>query len=403
MTAIREAQTTTPVVRLHLAVELSWNRWKLAFTIGHGQPPRLRTIAARNLDGLVREIARAKRRFGLPDAALVVSCYEAGRDGFWLHRWLVAHGIDNVIVDSASIEVNRRQRRAKSDRLDAAKLVSMLLRFHDGEHKVWSVVRVPDVAEEARRQLHRELIAVQDERTEHVNRIKALLASQGTALACVTAQFPEDLATLRCWDGSPLPDDLQQRLRREFARWQLADRQVKDLENERTRRIRRDETPCVEAVRGLLGLAGVGLCGAWVLVHELFGWRRFSNRRQVGAIVGLTPTPFQSGTSRREQGISKAGNAHVRRLMIELAWGWLRWQPQSALSDWYQRRFAAHGARARKVGIVALARKLLVALWRYLDQGEVPAGAREVRWQTKVNKASGASRASPTSVSPVRT
>jgi transposase len=342
---------------------------------------------------LLREIAKAKRRFGLPEDAAVVSCYEAGRDGFWLHRWLTAQGIANAIVDSASIEVNRRQRRAKCDRLDAAKLLTMLLRFHAGEHKVWSVVQVPDVAEEQRRQLHRELLAVQDERTRHVSRIKALLAGQGIALARVTAAFPEALAQLRSWDGSALASDLQQRLLREFERWQLADRHVRDLEDERKQRIRRDETPHVEQVRSLLGLAGVGLSGAWLLVFELFGWRQFRNRRQVGALVGLTPTPYQSGVSSREQGISKAGSKQVRRLMVELAWAWLRWQPDSALSDWYRRRFADHGKRARKVGIVALARKLLIALWRYLEHGEVPEGARLVDWRAKVNaKASGAGK-----------
>src|SRR5215472_10631628 len=193
MTATRDVQSTTSVPRLHLAFELSWNQWKLAFTIGHGQPARLRSVAARDLSGLLKEIARAKRRFGLPDDAAVVSCYEAGRDGFWLHRWLVSQGIVNVIVDSASIEVNRRKRRAKSDRLDAAKLVSMLLRYHAGETKVWSVVRVPQAADEDRRQLHREIIAIQDERTQHVNRIKAFLASQGIELARVTQKFPEVL------------------------------------------------------------------------------------------------------------------------------------------------------------------------------------------------------------------
>jgi transposase len=390
MTATRDVEITTTRARLHLAFELSWSQWKLAFTIGHGQPARLRTIAARNLPGLLAEIAKAKRRFDLPDDAAVVSCYEAGRDGFWLHRWLIAQGIGSAIVDSASIEVNRRRRRAKSDRLDAVKLVGMLLRYHAGETKVWSVVRVPTTADEDRRQLHRELIAVQDERTEHTNRIKALLASQGIALASVTSAFLEDLAALQCWDGSTLPDDLQHRLRREFARWQLADQHVRELEIERKRRIRSDATPQVEPVRRLLGLSGIGASGAWLLVHELFGWRRFRNRRQVGAIVGLTPTPFQSGNSRREQGISKAGNVPARRMMVELAWVWLRWQPNSALSLWYERRFAHHGARARKVGIVALARKLLVALWRYLDQGEIPAGARLVSWKAKLNREAGA-------------
>ena len=385
MTATHEEHLSTTAARLHLAFELGWSQWKLAFTIGHGQPARLRTIGARDLPALLKEIAKAKRRFGLPDDAGVVSCYEAGRDGFWLHRWLTSQGVANVIVDSASIEVNRRKRRAKSDHLDAAKLVSMLLRYHAGESKVWSVVKVPQAADEDRRQLHRELIEVQDERTEHVNRIKAFLAGQGIALASVTATFPEQLAKLRCWNGSELGADLRQRLLREFARWQLADRHVKELEQERKKRIRSDQTPHVDEVRSLLELAGIGLSGSWLLVFELFGWRKFTNRRQVGAIVGLTPTPYQSGDSSREQGISKAGNRALRRMMVELAWTWLRWQPDSALSCWYTRRFAYHGKRARKVGIVAVARKLLIALWRYLEEGEIPAGARLVSWRAKVS------------------
>jgi transposase len=394
MTATREEQVTRNSPRLHLAFELGWSQWKLAFTTGHGQPPRLRTVAARDLSTVLAEIAKAKQRFGLPDDAEVVSCYEAGRDGWWLHRWLISQGIANVIVDSASIEVNRRKRRAKSDHLDAAKLVSMLVRYHAGESKVWSVVKVPDEADEDRRQLHRELIAVQDERTEHVNRIKAFLAGQGIALANVSAAFPEELPKLRCWDGSELGADLQKRLLREFARWQLADRHVKDLEVDRKRRIRADQTPHVERVRGLLQLSGIGLSGSWLLVYELFGWRKFTNRRQVGAIVGLTPTPHQSGESSREQGISKAGNRALRRMMVELAWTWLRWQPDSELSRWYDLRFAHQGKRARKVGIVAVARKLLIALWKYVEQGEIPAGARLVGWRTKISgKASGAGAA----------
>src|SRR5262245_21148159 len=395
MTATHDVQRTTNGPRLYLAFELSWCQWKLAFTIGHGQPARLRTIAARDLPALLKEIHKAKQRFGLPDDAAVVSCYEAGRDGFWLHRWLASQGISNVIVDSASIEVNRRKRRAKSDRLDAAKLVSMLLRYHAGETKVWSVVRVPQAADEDRRHLHRELIAVQDERTEHVNRIKAFLAGQGIAWATVTATFPEELPRLRCWDGSELGADLRQRLLREFARWQLADQHVKELENERKQRIRRADTAQVDKVRGLLNLSGIGLSGSWLLVYELFGWRTFANRRQVGAIVGLTPTPFQSGGGSAEPGISKAGSKVLRRMLVELAWGWLRWQPDSELSRWYARRFAQQGKRARKVGVVALARKLLIALWRYVEQGEVPAGARLTSWRAKVNaKSTGAGQGS---------
>lgn len=235
MTTTRDEQSTQSAIRLHLAFDLGWTEWKLAFTVGHGQPPRLRTIRARDLEALQREIARDKERFGLPADAPVVRCYEAGRDGFWLHRWLLAHGIDNRVVDSSSIEVNRRSRRAKSDRLDAGKLVAMLVRYHGGETKVWSVCRVPDAADEDRRRLHRELIELKDERTRHVNRIKGLLANHGVGLAAVDASFPETLKEARLWDGSGLGPDLTGQLLREFARWQFGDRQVRDLEGERNK------------------------------------------------------------------------------------------------------------------------------------------------------------------------
>lgn len=384
MTTTRELQSTATSIRLHLAFELGWSEWKLAFTIGHGQSPRLRTIRARDREAVLREIARAKDRFGLPVDTPVVSCYEAGRDGFWLHRWLIAQGIDNRVVDSSSIEVNRRARRAKSNRLDAGKLAAMLLRYHAGETKVWSVCRIPDVADEDRRHLHRELIELKDERTRHINRIKGLLANQGLAVATVDASLPEKLNEIRLWDGSELGAELKGQLLREHARWQFVDRQIRDLEGERSKRIRRDDTPQVNLVRRLLELKGVGLSGAWLLVHELFGWRTIGNRKELGAMVGLTPTAYQSGSSSHEQGISKAGNRRLRRLLVELAWCWLRWQPTSALSQWYERRFGV-GQRARKVGIVALARKLLIALWRWLEQGELPAGAKLCPWRPKVN------------------
>lgn len=290
MTTTHRTDAITPVVRLHLAFELGCTEWKLAFTVGHGQAPRLRTIGACNTKALLAGLAKAKRRFQLPEDAPVVSCYEAGRDGFWLHRWLEANGIANVIVDAASIEVNRRSRRAKTDRLDAAKLVAMLLRYHGGETKVWSVVRVPNDGDEDARQLHRELLELKDERTAHVNRIKSYLACQGLA-AEVTDDFPARLEQLRRWDGSAVPAELRQRLLREFERWRFVNRQIRDLENERRKRIRRQATPQTEKVRTLLGLRGIGLNGAWLLVYELFGWRHIRNRRQLGALVGLTPTP----------------------------------------------------------------------------------------------------------------
>lgn len=283
MTAAHQSNDIPKTGVLYLAFELGEKDWKLAFTIGAGQKPRLRSMPARDLPRLQEEIVKAKKRFGLAADAVVRSCYEAGRDGFWLHRHLLAGGVDNSVVDSASIEVNRRQRRAKTDRLDAGNLLGLLVRFHGGEKKVWSVVRVPSAADEDARQLHRELEELKDERTMHVNRIKGLLVSQGLAAAAVGKDFAVWLEEARLWDGLPVPQDLQQRLLRELERWQLLDRQIKALEHERRQRIRNDATPHVNKVRSLMDLWGIGLNGAWVLVFELFAWRRFNNRKQVGS------------------------------------------------------------------------------------------------------------------------
>jgi transposase len=359
---------------LYLAFELGWSEWKLAFTTGVQQSPRLRSCKGRDLVALEKEIAKAKERFGLPPKCAVFCCYEAGRDGFWLHRYLTAAGYDNQVVDSSSIEVNRRKRRAKSDRLDAHKLLSMLLRQHGGEAKVWSVVQVPSVSAEDRRQLHRELLTLKSERTEHVNRIKGLLASQGLA-ATINAQFPTTLVELRLWDGAAVPADLQERLLREFARWQLVQEQIASVDKERSQRIRHSQEKCHDQVRRLQKLRGVGINSAWLFTMEFFGWRQLRNRRQVAALAGLVPTPYQSSDSEHEQGISKAGNRRLRVMAVELAWCWLRYQPGSELSQWYGKRFSKGNVRARKIGIVAVARKLLVALWNYLETGELPPGA----------------------------
>jgi transposase len=385
MTTTRQDQTIDRRPILHVAFELGLGQWKLAFTIGLAQAPRLRTVTARDQAAVLREIALAKTRFALPPDAPVVSCYEAGRDGFWIQRWLTAAGVVNYVIDSSSIEVNRKQRRAKSDALDAGALVRLLVRYQLGEKKSFSVVRVPSAADEDQRQLHRELSALKDERTSLVNQLKGLLYSQGLLLPTVNAQFPEWLSQARCWDGNAVGGELQARLRRTFERWQLLQRQIAALETAQRQRIGAEPTPQVEMVRRLMTLKGIGGCGAWMLVKELFGWRRGFNRKQLGALVGLVPTPFASGQSRREQGISKAGNKRVRRLLVELAWCWLRHQPESALSGWFRRRFA-EGARLRRIGITALARKLLIALWRYLEHGEVPAGAVLVDWQPKLRK-----------------
>jgi transposase len=321
------------------------------------------------------EIQQAKKRFGLPEAAPVLSCYEAGRDGFWLHRYLMVSGIENLVVDSASIEVNRRAKRAKTDRLDVGKLVTMLIRYHSGEKRVWSVVHVPSVEAEDKRHLHRELGTLKSDRTRHTNRIKGLLAGQGVRLP-VKGDFLERLERVRLWDGSPLPPGLQSRLRQEYACWQFVNRHIQELEAERAEMLRTSTDPSVEQVRQLLRLRAIGENSAWLFVMEFFGWRAFRNRREVGSLAGLTPTPYQSGDEMREQGISKAGNRPIRAMAVEIAWSWLRYQPQSELSLWFQRRFAHGSKRVRKIGIVALARKLLVALWRYLAFGEIPAGAQ---------------------------
>jgi transposase len=368
---------------LYLALELGWDAWKLAFASGPGPAPRRREMLARDVACLAGEIAEAKRRLGLPADCPVVSCYEAGRDGFWLHRCLLAQGVQNVVVDSSSIEVNRRQRRAKNDRLDAEKLLSMLLRYAGGETKLWSVVQVPTVEQEDARQLHRELLTLQEEATQHTNRIKSLLATCGLAIE-IDRHFPQKLKELRQWDGSPLPAALHQRLLREFERLQVANRQARELQQQRAKEVReRDGSAAVEQVRKLLCLRGIGIRSSWLYAHEFFAWRKFKNCRQVGSLCGLAPTPYASGQIDRDQGISKAGNKRMRWMAVEIAWGWLRFQPDSELSRWFYARFGRGSSRQRRIGIVALARKLLVQLWKYLETGIPPAGAILSDWRPK--------------------
>src|SRR3990172_7916023 len=243
-----------------------------------------------------------------------------------------------------------------------------------GEKKVWRVVRVPGVEAEDRRQFHRELEDLKAERTRHINRMKGLLAGQGVRLE-IGSVFVEKLSAIRLWDGRPIPEGLRARLEREYKRLQFIQGQIRELEGQRVEAIRRSADPEVEKVRQLLRLKGIGLNSAWVNTMEFFSWREFRNAKEVGALAGLTPTPYQSGDSSRERGMSKAGNRHVRALAIEIAWGWLRYQPESELSRWYQRRFGGGSSRVRRIGIVALARKLLIALWRYLETGLIPQGA----------------------------
>ena len=280
-----------------MALELNSGTWKLAFTVGLGQKPRLKTVTARSTLGLLLEIKAAKKRFGLPEDAPVLSCYEAGRDGFWLHRFLLAHGVQNQVVDSSSIEVNRRQEGP--NRIVSMQLNSWRCSFVgttvSGEG--WKLVRVPSVADEDQRQLHRELIGLKAERTAVSNSIKGLLATLGLVVV-VDETLPKQLEHLRQWDGARLPPGLHQRLLREFGRWQLLNRQIDDLERERSAKIRDDKTHQIQKVRRLMNLKGIGQNGAWLLVYEFFAWRTFKNQRELGSLAGLTPTPYNSGESR---------------------------------------------------------------------------------------------------------
>jgi transposase len=375
ITMTRPNESTAPACGLLLAFELGQRSWKLGFAVGMGQRPCVRQIPAGAVGALATEIERAKKRLGLSSDAPVMSCYEAGREGFWLHRYLVAQGVSNYVVDSSSIEVNRRARRAKTDRLDLAGLLSLLARYVLGDRRAWRVVRVPTVAEEDARHLSRTLEALTQDRTRLMSRLKSLLTTQGVSLP-IDAKFLHRLEAVHLWDGTPLPPGLHERLTRTWRQLQEVDGQIRDLKALRLTRPEHLTPATSHALAQLLTMRAIGPIGASVLATEIFGWRRIRNGRELGALVGLVPSPYQSGETDHDQGITRAGNAHVRRVIVQLAWGWIRHQPGSALTHWYQQRFGGGGKRLRKIGIVALARKLLIALWRYLETGMVPDGAQ---------------------------
>ena len=357
---------------LFVALELSNKNWKLAF--GDGRKVRQRSIVARDEAALRQEVVRAKEKLDLPPAARVVCCYEAGRDGFWVDRLLKRLGFENYVMDPASIEVPRRARTRKTDRLDAEKLLRLLLRAElGGERTAFAVVRVPSAQQEAELRTHRERERLVKERTGHRARLKSLLALHGVEVGD-PARVPVD--KLRDWANEPLAGRWVAELQREQERLRLVEAQLKGLEKQQSVALAQADTPAVVKARKLCRLKAVGLQSGWVLSHECFGWRTFRNRKQVGAFAGLTGTPYDSGDTLREQGISKAGSGRVRTTMIELAWGWVRWQPASALTHWFVERYVRGGtSRSKRKGIVALARKLLVALWKYVEQDLVPEGA----------------------------
>jgi transposase len=355
---------------LYVAFELGKKAWKLAMTSGFGVAPWLRSVASRDWRGVERARAQGRVRFGLPAAAPVVSCYEAGRDGFWIHRALEERGIGNRVVDSASIEVNRRARRAKTDRLDALKLVMMLVRVCLGERRVWSEVHVPSVAAEAARQVSRERTALTQEQTRLTNQMQGWLATWGAALP--RRRTAAWWTTVRDWAKATLPVEVQARLARAEARRAVREAQVAELDGQQQAAV--TAAAPASALRQLVRLKGVATTGASVLLDEGLVWRAFRNRRQIGGLLGFAPTPYDSGESVREQGISRAGNNRLQSISIQLAWNWVHWQPLSALTQWYREHFGT-GKRTRRIGIVAVARKLVIALWRYVTTGVVPAGA----------------------------
>lgn len=404
MNANPQQQTSCQGRTLYIAFELSSSTWKLATADHVASRARIRNVPAGDLQAVELEIKRAKARFRLHPDAPVVSCYEAGRDGFWIHRCLVSLGIDSYVVEPASIQVNRRFRRAKTDRIDAEMLVNALIRrIGIGERKACQIVRVPDKDIEDARHTNRELKSLKYERTSHTNRIKSLLVANGCTEVDIDPNFPRWLERAVGGDGERLGRRLVERLQREFKRLQLVTehiRELQKLQHEMLRQARKEvmrseeaeadeqippqpshsdpphgEERIIALAERLTELDGIGAVTAFTLASEIFAWRDIQNRRQLAALVGLVPTPHSSGDEKKEQGISKAGRGELRILLIEIAWLWNQYQPQSELTRWYQERFGGGTSRDRKRGIVALARKLLVALGKFVKDGEVPAGA----------------------------
>lgn len=326
--------------------------------------------------GLAEAIMEAKTKLGLSPDSSVVCCYEAGRDGFHPYRVLTAQGHGVWAVDSASIEVSRQLRRCKSDAVDREKLLALMQRYAGGEKTALRVIRVPTAEAEDLRQLPREREELLRERRRTLNRVEALLFTQGHR------EIPGTAARLHAWldQHPPLGAHLRQRLDDEVARLKLTEEQLAAVQaRQRALLSEAEASPAsaiVDIANRLCRLKAIAWAGAWVLSSEIFGWRQFRNRREVGGAFGLAPTPYSSGESQREQGIGKTGNRRARAMLVELSWLWLRYQPDSQLSRWFNERFAGAGKRQRRIGIVALARKLAVALWRYLATGAVPPGAQ---------------------------
>ena len=357
-----------------MALELSKRSWRILCSAG-GVKTFEKTIVPNDAAALREFLRRVKKKLGLAEDTRVVSCCEAGRDGFWVHRFLEREGVKNIVVDPASMKVSRRGRRAKNDRIDVRQLLRDLVRFYRGDDDVWRVVRVPSEEDEDDRRPHRELARLKKERVQHRSRILSLLATQGVHVQGDLMVFLERLDRQKIWNGEPLPRHLKAEIEREHARLELVESQMRMIQAYQRECVKEAKTEKLAKVKKLQRLRGIGIDSAWVIAMEHLAWRKFSNRREVAGSVGLVGTPYDSGEMEREQGISKAGNALVRARLIELAWLWLRYQPRSDITIWYRRRFGEAGTRSRKRGIVAVARKLLIELWHYVEHDVVPPGA----------------------------
>ena len=353
---------------VYAAIELSKKSW----VVGVAHPDRDRPSIHRFAGGDLSSVA-ARLRKAAGDERRILVCYEAGYDGFWVARSLTRLGIDCRVLDPASIQVNRRARRVKTDRIDALALLRALIAVDRGERHICSVVRVPAIEEEDARRSHRERQRLVRERTGHINRIKGLLFAQGIrGIDPKLRRTRIDFRALITAEGNPLPERLSRELEREYQRLELVQKQLRAVEEERDKADAQD--PAVERKRELLcALQGVGNAGAAILAREVFA-RSFANRRQLGSYLGLTPSAYDSGSTTRCQGISKAGNSWARRILIELAWLWRKYQPDSPLSRWYAQRTTGQSPRIRRIMLVAMARKLAISLWRYVETGLVPDG-----------------------------
>lgn len=361
---------------IFVSLELSKSTWLMTSLSPGSEKMSRRSVPGGNMPALLAclDELREKARKRVGEQFPVITIQEAGLDGFWIHRALEAENwITSHVVDAASIAVPRRHRRVKTDRIDGETLVRTLMAWMRGEPRVCSMVRVPSIEDEDRRRIGRERKALVEERKRHINRIKGLLFSIGIRdYQPIRRDRREQLEQLRTGDGRPLPAHLTAQLVRELDRLELLTAQIKAVEAERDAQLAEFDETSPQLM--LMTFRGIGAEFANSLVSEgLF--RQFSNRRQVAAYAGLAPSPWRSGSIDREQGVSKAGNPRLRTMMIQLAWLWLRHQPDSALTRWFHERINHTGGRGKKIAIVALARKLLVALWKYVVDGVVIEGA----------------------------